>query len=190
MDERYLEFSNDKLMELTKDNDLQAFKALVERNGKKAYLLALKLVGDPADAQDISQEAFIRIYNSRKKYDEKKPFFSWFYTILSNLAKNHLKKGKVRLRYRRRKQDEREAVGADFAVSPDYILESDRNKERVWKAIEKLSFEQREIIILRHFEDLSYEKIAESIGIPLGSVMSRLYYARKKLKEILGSESE
>ena len=57
MDERYIEFSNDKLMELTKDNDLQAFKALVERNGKKAYLLALKLVGDPADAQDISQEA-------------------------------------------------------------------------------------------------------------------------------------
>jgi len=69
-------------------------------------------------------------------------------------------------------------------------MEEDETREMVWTAIEKLSFEHREIIVLRHFEDQSYEDIAKAIGIPLGSVMSRLYYARKQLKEILGDIGE
>ncbi len=190
MDDRYKECSDETLMELTKNNDTQAFKALVERYGRMAYSLALKLLGDPADAQDLSQEAIIRVYKARNKYDPERPFAAWFKTILINLIRNYVKKGKVRGNYRRRIQAEHKAVGADLAVSPDYILESNRRKERVWAAINKLSIEHREIIVLRHFEDLSYEEIADLLDIPHGSVMSRLYYARKKLEKMLGSESE
>jgi RNA polymerase sigma-70 factor, ECF subfamily len=186
-----VQISDEKLLEMTKTGDMNAFETLVERYKKKAYYIALRLVGDPADAKDISQDAFIRIYRARKKYDSNKSFFSWFYTILSNLARNHLKKGKVRAQYKKSVQDEHQADKGDISVpSPDVLMEADQNKQLVWSAIEKLSFEHREIIVLRHFEDLSYEEIATAIGIPTGSVMSRLYYARLKLKEIIGEPGE
>jgi RNA polymerase sigma-70 factor (ECF subfamily) len=147
-------------------------------------------VGDSDEAMDVSQEAFIRVYRARKKYDETKSFFSWFYTILSNLAKNCLKKGRVRAEYRKTVQNKKMPNDNGRAFSPDLILEADETKRLVWEAIEKLSFEHREIIVLRHFEDFSYEEIAKAVGVPIGSVMSRLYYARKQLKEILGEISE
>jgi len=177
-------------MGMVQANDIKAFESLVERYKKKAYHLALKLVGDGADARDISQEAFIRVYQSRKRYDSGKPFFAWFYTIISNLARNHIKKGKVRLNYRKTEHDEIQAGGVEPSLSLEFILESDQTKEMVWKAIDQLSFEHREIIVLRHFEDLSYEEISKALNIPVGSVMSRLYYARKRLKELLGNSGE
>ncbi|MBD3382560.1 MAG: sigma-70 family RNA polymerase sigma factor [candidate division Zixibacteria bacterium] len=180
------EVSDEKLLMMVKAGDKDAFRHLVERYKKKAYYLALKLVGDPADAMDISQEAFIRVYNARKRYDQDRSFFSWFYTIIANLCKNHLKKLRVRADYKRSTQDEARAGSGERALSPDLLVEADETREQVWEAIEKLSFEHREIIVLRHFEDMSYEEIAESLGIPVGSVMSRLYYARKKMKEELG----
>jgi RNA polymerase sigma-70 factor (ECF subfamily) len=190
MNREFDKLTDEEVMGMVKCNDMHAFEALVERYKKKAYHLALKLVGDSADAKDISQEAFIRIYRARKRYDQNKPFFSWFYTIIANLARNHLKKGKVRLEYRKTRYDEKQAVGAELSLSPEFILESDQTKAMVWKAIDRLSFEHREIIVLRHFEDLSYEEIAKALDIPVGSVMSRLYYARKRLKELLGNSGE
>ena len=74
--------------------------------------------------------------------------------------------------------------------SPEAIVQADETRKNVWAAIERLSYEHREIIVLRHFEDLAYEEIAELLGIPVGSVMSRLYYARKKLRELLGDRYE
>jgi len=190
MKEKYRNLSDEELFRLVKAGDKDAFEVLVERYKKKAYYLALQLVGDPAEAKDISQEAFVRVYRHRKRFDESKLFFSWFYTILSNLSRNYHKKSKVRSDYRKTVQDEHKSDGGNRSLSPDVILEADETREMVWAAIEKLSFEHREIIVLRHFEDLSYEDIAKAIGIPLGSVMSRLYYARKQLKDILGDIGE
>jgi RNA polymerase sigma-70 factor (ECF subfamily) len=166
-----------------------AFRILVERYKKRAYYLALKLVGDPDDAYDLSQEAFIRVYNARRRYDRSRPFYAWFYTILSNLAKNQVKKRAVRSEYA---AQVRGAGGTqlDERESPHFIIEADETRKAVWAAIEKLSYEHREIIVLRHFEDMSYDGIANLLGIPLGSVMSRLYYARKRLRELLGDTHE
>jgi len=175
---------------MVKSGNKDVFGILVERYKKKAFYLALKLVGDPDEAMDISQEAFIRVYHARKRYDETKSFFSWFYTVLSNLAKNCLKKGRIRAEYRKTVQNEKMPENNNRAIPPDVILEADETRKMVWEAIEKLSFEHREIIVLRHFEDFSYEEIAKAVRIPIGSVMSRLYYARKQLKEILGEICE
>jgi RNA polymerase sigma-70 factor (ECF subfamily) len=166
-----------------------AFRILVERYKKRAYYLALKLVGDPDDAYDLSQEAFIRVYNARRRYDRSRPFYAWFYAILSNLAKNQVKKRAVRSEYA---AQVRGAGGTqlDERESPHFIIEADETRKAVWAAIEKLSYEHREIIVLRHFEDMSYDGIANLLGIPLGSVMSRLYYARKRLRELLGDTHE
>lgn len=182
--------TDNELMIMAKTGDKYAFEGLVNRYKKKAYYLALKLVGDPADASDISQEAFIRVYRARTRFDQNKSFFSWFYTIIANLSRNHIKKGAVRQDYRKTVQEESRAKSLRESPSPEKLMETDQTKEMVWKAIEKLSFEHREIIVLRHFEDLSYEEIADTIGVPVGSVMSRLYYARKKLKEILEESHE
>jgi RNA polymerase sigma-70 factor (ECF subfamily) len=78
----------------------------------------------------------------------------------------------------------------EVSESPEFIVEADESKKAIWAAIDKLSYDHREIIILRHFEDMSYEEIAEILGIAVGSVMSRLYYARKKLRDLLGEKYE
>jgi RNA polymerase sigma-70 factor (ECF subfamily) len=78
----------------------------------------------------------------------------------------------------------------DTHDSPEVLVEADETRKAVWSAIEKLSYEHREIITLRHFEDMSYEEIAGLLGIPVGSVMSRLYYARKRLRDLLGEANE
>jgi RNA polymerase sigma-70 factor (ECF subfamily) len=178
-----------RLMVAVQQGNPMAFNILVERYKKKAYFTALKLVGDPDDAYDLSQEAFIRVYNARRRYDGTRPFYAWFYTIIRNLARNHLRKRSVRLEYaaKARRIHKR---SHEVSNSPECILEADETKKAVWAAIGKLSFEHREIIILRHFEDMSYEEIAKLLGIAVGSVMSRLYYARSRLRNLLGEEYE
>jgi len=178
-----------ELMIAVKKGNPKAFRVLVERYKKKAYFIALGLVGDSDDAYDLSQEAFIRVYNARKRFDSGKSFFSWFYTILSNLSKNQIKKRSVRSDYSRQAKEEYDPQ-LDNSAAPDVIIEADESKTAVWAAIEKLSYDHREVIVLRHFEDMSYEEIAGLLDVPVGSVMSRLYYARKKLREMLGDDYE
>jgi RNA polymerase sigma-70 factor (ECF subfamily) len=178
-----------QLMVAVQQGNPMAFRVLVERYKKKAYYTALKLVGDPDDAYDISQEAFIRVYNARRRYDVTHPFYAWFYAILRNLARNHLRKRSIRLEYAVRTRRIRKQ-SLEVSDSPECIAEADEAKKAVWAAIGKLSYEHREIIMLRHFEDMSYEEIAKLLGIAVGSVMSRLYYARKRLRDLLGEEYE
>ena len=164
----------------------QAFQELVERHKKTAYRVALGLVGNKDDAYDISQEAFLRVYRSAKKFDSTQPFLPWFYTIIANLCKTWL---------RRRSARDHKAVDIDDA---SYLLVSDDDPEqtlirkqqaaRLREALMKLSFNDREIVMLQHFRGMSYEEIAEMLGIPRGTVMSRLYYARKRLAALMGSE--
>jgi RNA polymerase sigma-70 factor (ECF subfamily) len=188
-DEELAGLDDAQVMVDVQHGDPAAFRILVERYKKRAYCLALKLVGDPDDAYDLSQEAFIRVYNARRRYDRRRPFYSWFYAILSNLAKNHVKKRAVRSQYAAEVRGAGEAQ-LDERESPEFIIEAGETRKAVWAAIEKLPYEHREIIVLRHFEDMSYEEIADLLGIPAGSVMSRLYYARKRLRELLGDAYE
>ncbi|MCK4385415.1 MAG: RNA polymerase sigma factor [candidate division Zixibacteria bacterium] len=159
---------------------MKAFETLVEKYKKPAFFIALGVVGNREDAYDLSQEAFVRVFQSIKRYDPEKKFFNWFYTILSNLCKNHLKKRGVQKSY-----TEKNIGVSQDVYSPDVILEKNEINLRLWEEISKLSYEFREIIILKHFQGFSYRKISETLNLPMGSVMSRLYYARKKLKENL-----
>ena len=158
---------------------MKAFKTLVEKYKKPAFFVALGLVGNREDAYDLSQEAFVRVFRSIKRYNPEHKFFTWFYTILSNLCKNHLKKRGVQ-----KSHLENIDVAQDIH-SPDVMLEKNEINLRLWEAISKLPYEFKEIILLKHFHEFSYRKISETLNIPMGSVMSRLYYARKKLKENL-----
>lgn len=161
----------------------QALGVLVERYKKLAFQTALGLVGNKDDAYDISQEAFLRVYRSARTYDQSQPFLPWFYTIIANLSRTWLS--------RRSRRDSRTVDLDDVS----FLMVSDSNPETEYlkqemiaqlrEALMKLSFEDREIVTLQHFRGMSYDEIATLLGIPKGTVMSRLYYARKRLAKFM-----
>jgi RNA polymerase sigma-70 factor (ECF subfamily) len=180
--ERSLENDDEKLILLCQKGKIRAFERLVNKYKKNAYFIALGLVGNSDDAYDLSQEAFVRVYKSINKYNGTSRFFPWFYTILTNLCKNHLKKRDIQRKYLNNELA-RERVSQ--SRNPELELEKDCLKEKLSEEIDKLPYKFKEIIVLKHFRDFSYKEISEALEIPVGSVMSRLYYARKKLKENL-----
>ena len=160
------------------------FGALVKQNMKRAYFTALGFVGSHDAALDLSQEAFIRAYKNFTKFDRKKKFFTWYYKILRNLCLNYIRDKK------KRKENHFIEIENENLTS-DNVSETIEGAEilsLMEKAIEELGFEEREVIILREFEEHSYKEISELLNIPIGSVMSKLFYARKKLSEELRSK--
>jgi RNA polymerase sigma-70 factor (ECF subfamily) len=166
--------------------DAEAFGQLVERHMRRAYFAALSLVGRREDALDLSQEAFARAYRARRTIDPDRPFYAWLYQILRRLCFNFL-------RDRRTQAGRLQAAGswmADEAADraapdPARAFEREEIRRRVAAAIEQLPARDREVLALREFEGLAYKQIAELVGIPIGTVMSRLYAARRRLAEEL-----
>lgn len=165
-----------------------ALGKLVERHKKFAFRTALGLVGNKDDAYDISQEAFLRVYRSADTFKEGQPFLPWFYAIIANLSRTWL---------RRRSRAKARSVNVDDV--PFLLVDSSNPEKKVLReemvsrlqaALQKLAFADREIITLQHFRQMSYDEIAEMLGIPRGTVMSRLYYARKRLAALLKDDYE
>jgi RNA polymerase sigma-70 factor (ECF subfamily) len=174
----------DVVIEWKKGNK-KAYEKLVLRYMTDAFLVAQGFVGDAEDARDLSQDAFIKAYQARDSFDAERPFYPWLYRILKNHCLNFLKRGGRRttsLYYEGSPDRER---FASATPTPLQDLERDERKQIVRAAIEQLSEDHSEIIILKNFKDYSYADIAEILGIPIGTVMSRLYYARKALKELI-----
>ncbi|UCC79505.1 MAG: RNA polymerase sigma factor [Candidatus Zixiibacteriota bacterium] len=178
------EISDNSLVLQTLQGKVKSFKILVERHQKGAYIFASGMIGNHDDAYDLSQEAFIRAYKNLNRFNPVYQFKTWFFQILSNLCKNHL-----------RQKANRGAVITSSEVTttaaapphqrPDILFEKNEIKRAVWSGINELPDKFREIIVLSHFQEMPYDQIAEVLDIPRGSVMSRLYYARLKLREIL-----
>ena len=152
----------------------EAYQTIVERYMKRAYYIALGFVRNPQDALDISQEAFIKAFRRIKSFDIERPFFPWFYKLIKNFCLDHLKR---RSRIQEVPLDEGRILKEEH--------EDREMKEVLWKGIESLPVEQREVIILRYFQELSYQEISEVMGKPVGTVMSSLFYAKKRLKEAI-----
>ena len=165
----------------------EAFEVLVNRYMKDAYFIALGLVGNQEDAMDLSQEAFIRAYRNIKHVKPGHRFFPWFYQILKNLCVSHLRKRRYRQAASLDAEDCPEVAAKDDGFCPDVVAGRNETKDRLWRAIGKLDDKHREVIILRHFQNMSYDQIAEALHCNKGTVTSRLYYARKKLEELLGT---
>jgi RNA polymerase sigma-70 factor (ECF subfamily) len=166
--------------------DREAFGRLVELHMRRAYGAALGLVGSSADALDLSQEAFVKAFRSIARFQPGAPFFPWYYSILRNLCFNHLRDRGRRARLLREAADGGERPAAvGFQPGPDVLAERSEQREAVWTAIGGLREEEREVLVLREFEGLSYKEIAGLAGCPVGTVMSRLFAARKNLKAAL-----
>jgi RNA polymerase sigma-70 factor (ECF subfamily) len=154
--------------------DSGAFEPLVERYNGPLFRAAVRLLGDRESARDATQTAFLKAYQGLGAYDPNQRFFSWIYRILLNDCLN-------RLRAR-----QPETVLSDLPAPPaSDAIEARDLRLQVRRALLKLPREQRDVVVLRHFAELSYEEVAATLHIPAKTVKSRLFAARQRLCELL-----
>jgi len=166
----------------------EAFETLVRRYASRAHGIAMQFVQNSEDALDLSQDAFLKSFRAVDRFDTEQRFFPWFYKILKNTCLTFLKrKGLVRS-FSLSAAGEGEAdyqLVDEAAVPPHAMLVQGELREEFWSAYSTLSLRDREILTLRHFQEQSYQEIADTLEIPIGTVMSRLYHARRKLRRKL-----
>lgn len=171
--------------------DRAAFREFVEAHKKPIYGLAYRMAGNHADAEDISQEVFVKIFRSIATYDGSAKLSSWAYRITANAAIDHLRhRRQVPADFREVPIDDpaQAAVRAEVVSSrnPAHQAESRLLGQRIENALATVSERERAAFILRHYHDLDLKEIAETMGISLGAVKSYLFRAVKKLQKELG----
>lgn len=185
---RPLETEMDLLMAAVKAGDRDAFDGLVAGLRSRAFRIAFALVGSREDALDMTQEAFLKTYRARDRFSEGAPFLPWFHEILRNTCFSFLRKrGRARAVSTAGAAEEEEGdweLPAD-GPPPDSGAQGGELASAFWTAYRRLGAKDREILALRHFEELSYREIAAALSIPEGTVMSRLFHARRHLRERL-----
>jgi RNA polymerase sigma-70 factor, ECF subfamily len=177
-----------ELVERCQADDASAFQVLVERYQQRATRLAYRYVRNQEDARDVTQEAFIRAFRSIKEFRNESQFYTWLYRILVNLSLDHLRRNKMETSEYQdglmlRSQSAAEAQHK--RTNPREELWKKQRQGAIVEAIGSLPDDQKTTVILREIDGLSYEEIAQVTRVPIGTVMSRLFYARKKLQEKL-----
>ena len=168
------------------DGDSEGYEDLMTRYRQRAYGIALSLTGNHDDAMDAMQKAFIRIHRSLDRFRLEEPFFPWLYRIVRNTAHNQRRDEK-----RHRGEVPLEWVHqADGRPDPLAVTMADDLRSRIWNGVQDLPPEMREVFSLYHFEGFKYREIADLVGVPLGTVMSRLHAARLRLRETADLEEE
>ncbi|MCD6162359.1 MAG: RNA polymerase sigma factor [candidate division Zixibacteria bacterium] len=184
MGEKYIDktinaLSDNELMEKLTGGDKSALTELMKRYQVKALNYAYRYLGDFDDCEDAAQDCFVKIYANRQRFDKGRPFAPWFYTILTNCCRD-------RLRHRSGFADLVERFTTHKSLNESETENSHSDTMELFNnALMKLPPAKREILTLRFTEDLSYQEIAETLGISQGTVMSRLFRARKELEKIL-----
>jgi RNA polymerase sigma-70 factor, ECF subfamily len=173
---------DETLIELTLQGELSAFEELVERHRGIVFRVAARIVG-PGDAEDVSQDAFLRAFHRLGQYRGTAPFRSWLLQITQNTALNAL--AWARRRPTETAGDSPEAADRDPLRQPASELERRERQQRLELKLGSLRPEYRSLLVLRDLEGLSYNEIADVLAMPLGSVKGRLHRARSELIELL-----
>ncbi|MBF0117889.1 MAG: RNA polymerase sigma factor [Desulfobacterales bacterium] len=166
------------------NGDKDAYVVIVEKYKTPIFNLAFRMTGKYEDASDLSQEAFIKAYKSILSYDLTKKFFPWLYTIAINLIKNHLKKDKISFLEKIKEYFQNDTK------DPEEIIISYEESERMMGYLSRLSFDIREAIILRYYQNLSFEDIGEILNISLSNAKMRVYRGLEKLESMIKKEIE
>jgi RNA polymerase sigma-70 factor, ECF subfamily len=170
--------------------DEYAFRILVERHQTSVLNLIYRFVGDRTKSQDLAQEVFLRVWQAAGRYEPKAKFTTWLYRIAANLCLNELKTSRRKrwLRFFQGDTDE-QRVGeddlSDGSPSPEDILLAAEQSRRITDALQQLPENQRLAVILRRYDDLSYEEIARILGCSISAVESLLVRAKRNLQEKL-----
>lgn len=178
-----------ELIERVLDGEQASYGLLVQRYQSKIFAVAYGVLRHREDAREVSQEVFIKAYRNLPSFRRDSSFYTWIYRITVNLAIDFQRKA-----HRKRETtfesvklgpNEISATGPRPMGNPSLVLEEKQLGETIQLAIEQLPADQKTAVILREIQGLSYKEIAETMGCAEGTVMSRLFYARKKLQELL-----
>lgn len=167
--------------------DEDACGELVSEHQRLVYQLGMHLLGDHNEALDLSQEVFLRVFRTIHRFRGQSALRTWIYRIVVNQARNRLRWWRRRNRAQQVSLDEHVRLHGDVAApgnpaSPDRAYGQKQLAERIWAALDALPFEQRTAVVLREIDGLSYDDIAYSLGVAVGTVKSRLARARGSLR--------
>ncbi len=173
--------------------DERAYRELIERYERQVYSVAMRMVRVAEDAEDLTQETFVRMFKALDRYDPARPFPAWLLTIAARLSIDQLRRRRVKTVSLFRSEpgsDEEHAVDfADPAPGPEELAEQRQEQRSADRLIGSLPEHYRIVVVLRHQQGLSYEEISEALRLPLGTVKARIHRARALLKERLEAGS-
>lgn len=179
--------SDPALIDRARGGDKDAFRQLVERYQKRIYAVIRGMVRNDEDAFELTQEVFVKLYTNLDSFQGQSAFYTWLYRVAVNLTIDFRRK---EWRVRKDEYDDTVATGAversmPIDSSPHRTYKQKEILRRLDEALSVLNADQRAAIVLREVEGLSYQEIADTLGCSQGTVMSRLFYARKKLQSEL-----
>jgi len=173
------------LIAKAQEGDLYSFDLLVKKYQKKIYFLAYRMVKNHDVADDMAQETFINAYSSIKSFKLGYSFYTWLYRICVNLSINYLKRQKFVISESQFEEEVSPLEKKTESEDPLNLLVQKEQGKKIEQAIDSLPPKYKTVFVLRVYEDLSYEEIAQTLKISLGTVMSRLFRARERLQELL-----
>src|SRR3984893_4184437 len=175
----------------------EAFDELVTRYRTRVFAMIYNMVHNEQDAWDLAQDSFVKAWRSIKRFRGRSSFYTWIYRIVMNvtidwLRKKHIKGAGAEVddAIQLREGDPASKTVPKKEALPYEMMQRDEIRARIEQAIAQLSPEQRAVVLMKETEDMQYHEIAEALGCSIGTVMSRLFYARKKLQNLLGDVYE
>lgn len=186
--------ADDDLVQRVQAGDSAAFRALFDKYHRRAFAVAMGVVKNEEDALDAVQEAFVKVHKNIHKFEGSSSFYTWLYRIVMNVSIDHVRRRSRRknLDFDERSLHEGSEVAGDGALLPR-VTDSNPGRsalrrelgEAIGAALQELPEHHRAVLVLREIEGMSYEEMAETLQVPKGTVMSRLFHARKKMQASL-----
>ncbi len=186
-----------RLVAQAQQGDMHAYDTLVTRHRGRIFAMIRNMIHQEADAWDLSQEVFIKAWQALPRFEAKARFSTWLYRIAHNAVYDWVRKRKIESVgelndeiFERERIDSASFTTPSGGESPDVSMAQGELRAKIAAALGKISPEHREVVLLKDVQGLSYKEIAEVMSCELGTVMSRLYYARQKLQTLLKDEYE
>jgi RNA polymerase sigma-70 factor (ECF subfamily) len=180
-----------ELVRRSQEGDMQAFDELVTRYRGKVYAMIVNIIHNHTEAWDLAQDTFLKAWKALPKFEARSNFYTWLYRITHNVTYDYLRKKKIQPGT---EFDDNIKPGQVISTAPtapknvsrpDDDLEKSELRLRIEGAIEQLSPDHRDVILLKEIQGCRYQEIADTLDVSIGTVMSRLFYARKKLQTLL-----
>jgi RNA polymerase sigma-70 factor (ECF subfamily) len=182
------------LVQRVQAGDTAAFRALFDKYHRRAFAVAMGVVKNEDDARDAVQEAFVKVHKNIHKFQGSSSFYTWLYRIVMNVSIDHVRRTSRRknLDFDERALHEESEVAGDGALIPS-VTNANPGKAALRRelggaiqaALQELPEHHRAVIVLREIEGMSYEEMADALEVPKGTIMSRLFHARKKMQAAL-----
>lgn len=175
--------TDEELIALFRSGDVAGFNELVRRYQERVYWIARRIVLDHDDADDVTQDVFVKVYGALKHFRMESEFFTWLYRIAVNISLNKIRAKKVKQFFRINEDDSLPLEVMDESIHPDVLYQKKELQHVVEKAVEKLPKQQRTVFVMRFYDELSYEEIAHLLKRSIGGLKANYFHAFKKIQK-------